>query len=88
MHDTSTPWLSALSSIDALHLVADLLPEAAVFTVDADRVIRTWSSGAERMLGLRADEVVGHHCLKANRCVRCIQGCGIAERGQVRVVRS
>jgi transcriptional regulator with PAS, ATPase and Fis domain len=78
--------LSALSSADALRLVSDLLPDAAVFTVDADRVIRTWSPGAERLLGLRADEVVGHHCLKANRCVRCIQGCGIAEHGHVRGV--
>jgi transcriptional regulator with PAS, ATPase and Fis domain len=86
MHDPSNTWLSSLSSTEAVRLMADLLPEAAVFTVDADRVIQTWSSGAERLLGLRADEVVGHHCLKANRCVRCIQGCGIAEHGQVRGV--
>ncbi|NJK88735.1 MAG: hypothetical protein HC923_04635 [Myxococcales bacterium] len=35
-------------------------------------------------LGFRAEDVVGHHCLKANRCVNCMKGCGVAEHGEVR----
>jgi transcriptional regulator with PAS, ATPase and Fis domain len=34
-------------------------------------------------LGFEAGEVIGRHCLNAIRCTRCLQGCGIAEHGQV-----
>jgi len=63
--------------------LADLYPEDAVFAVDGDRNVVFWSKGAEKVLGFRAEEVLGHHCLKANRCASCMRGCGISERGRV-----
>ncbi|MEM1024786.1 MAG: PAS domain-containing protein [Myxococcota bacterium] len=66
--------------------LADLYPEDAVFAVDAQRSIVFWSKGAEKVLGFRAEEVLGQHCLKANRCGSCMRGCGIAEHGRVREV--
>jgi nitrogen fixation/metabolism regulation signal transduction histidine kinase len=66
--------------------LTDLLPDAAVFVVDRNRAIRFWSSGAERLLGFRVDEVVGEHCLKANRCTSCMQGCGLSTHGELRDV--
>jgi PAS domain S-box-containing protein len=63
--------------------LAEFYPDHAVFAVDADRNVVFWSRGAERVLGFRAEEVLGHHCLKANRCTTCMRGCGIAEHGRV-----
>ncbi len=70
---------------EAFLALGGLLDEA-VFVVDQDRNIIFWSAGAERLLGYRADEVLGQYCLKANRCVSCMRGCGISEHGEVRNV--
>ncbi|MCB9681888.1 MAG: sigma 54-interacting transcriptional regulator [Alphaproteobacteria bacterium] len=58
-------------------------PDAAVFAVDGDRRILYWSDGAERLLGFDRADIVGEHCLKANRCPSCMQGCGISRLGHV-----
>ncbi|MCB9763197.1 MAG: sigma 54-interacting transcriptional regulator [Alphaproteobacteria bacterium] len=79
-------WLHHVSAPDAFAALANLLPDAAVFAVDADRNVILWSEGAERLLGLPPDEILGQHCLKANRCATCMQGCGIAQHGQVQGV--
>lgn len=76
-------WLGRVGAGGVLRAIADLEPRAALFVVDQDRRILHFSSGAEQLLGLAASEVVGEHCLKANRCQACIVGCGIAERGVV-----
>ncbi|MGF1508206.1 MAG: sigma-54 interaction domain-containing protein [Myxococcota bacterium] len=60
-----------------------LYPHDAIFVVDGDRKIRFWSEGATRLLGFEANEVLGEHCLKANRCSNCLRGCGMAELGTV-----
>lgn len=68
---------------DRFETLASLFPEDAVFAVDRNRSIIFWSDGAERLLGFQREEVLGQHCLKANRCQTCIRGCGIAEHGRV-----
>lgn len=66
---------------DPLALAADLsrlFPSAAVFAVDRERRIRFWSTGAERLLGFAASEVIDQTCLAGNRCIECLSGCGIS----------
>ncbi|MFM2161677.1 MAG: hypothetical protein RLZZ383_1189 [Pseudomonadota bacterium] len=64
----------------ALRAIAALAPELAWFWVDAERRVQVWSPGAEALLGYRAEDVVGMHCLTANRCAPCQVGCGLRER--------
>jgi two-component system response regulator AtoC len=68
---------------EAVETLAGLLPDAAVFVVDAERTIVHWSAGAERLLGDRAADAEGRICLHAIRCRQCLLGCGIAEHGRV-----
>ena len=75
--------LGAVGPAHAFETLAALLPDAAVFAVDAERTIVHWSPGAERLLGDSAEQAVGRMCLSAIRCRECLLGCGIAERGQV-----
>lgn len=71
MHDDKT--------VRALQMMANCFPNEAVFAVDKNRRIVLWNEGAEKLLGFRADEVVGQSCLQANRCVNCMRGCGVEE---------
>ena len=65
-------------------LVSEALGEgAAVFAVDADRNVVLWSEGAQALLGFTADEMVGQHCLKANRCESCMRSCGLVDHGAI-----
>src|SRR5947208_2100452 len=41
-------------------LLADSLTDYAVIIADAGRRVRTWTPGAERLLGYAAAEVLGH----------------------------
>lgn len=61
--------------------LANVMPEAIVFAVDAERNVVFWSRGAERMLGFSAAEMLGQHCLKGSRCAACMSGCGVQEFG-------
>ena len=70
----------AIAGIAAL---AELQPDRAVFAVDGERRITFWSSGAERMLGYRASEVLGKSCLLAQRCHQCMVSCGLLSYGSV-----
>jgi transcriptional regulator with PAS, ATPase and Fis domain len=76
--------LATFGPREAVETLAGLLPDAAVFVVDAERTIVHWSPGAERLLGDRAADAEGRICLNAIRCRQCLLGCGIAEHGQVR----
>jgi transcriptional regulator with PAS, ATPase and Fis domain len=62
---------------EVFRTLTELFPEAAVFAVDSERRVLAWSSGAERLLGFRADDVIGEFCLKGIRCDRCMSGCGV-----------
>ena len=79
-------WLDTLGADDVVSSLASCMTDAAVFVVDADRNVLLWSAGAEELLGYRAEDVLGQHCLKANRCQQCMMGCGIADHGFVRDV--
>lgn len=81
-------WLRSVGAPQALDAMADLMadllgPSAAVFAVDRDQNVVYWSEGAALLLGFTAEEMVGQHCLKANRCEQCMVGCGIARNGAV-----
>lgn len=76
-------WLQRVHPDTAFRALADLQAEAAIFAVDADRNIVYWSPGAEKVLGFRADEVEGRHCLTGSRCLECMGGCGLTEYGTV-----
>ncbi len=46
---------------ERLRLLIDGALEYAIFTMTSSGLIDTWNSGAERMFGYRADEIVGRH---------------------------
>ena len=75
--------LAEVGSATAFRVLADLLPDAAVFAVDADRNVVHWSEGARKLLGFTAQEAEGRLCLNAIRCRNCMLGCGIARYGSV-----
>ncbi len=72
--------LNASRSISLAEDVALLLPDAAVFVVDRERRLRFWSKGAEQLLGYKQTDMLGQTCLAGNRCVECIEGCGISQQ--------
>ncbi len=76
-------WLGEVGAEEAFGALAGACRDAVVFAVDRDRSVVYWSRGAERLLGFEAGEVLGQHCLKSNRCERCMVGCGIALHGRV-----
>jgi len=78
-----TAFLDAIGPVVAFEALAELVPDAAVFAVDADRNVLLWSAGAERLLGYPRDEVIGRLCLSGIRCRNCIVGCGVAKYGSV-----
>jgi PAS domain S-box-containing protein len=47
------------SDAELFRLLAENVRDYAIFVVDADRRVLTWSLGAERLLGYRADQIVG-----------------------------
>jgi transcriptional regulator with PAS, ATPase and Fis domain len=82
MQDLSD-WLEQIGPVAAARALAALDPDSAVFAVDADRDVVLWSEGAERLLGIPATQALGQSCLSSQRCVRCLQGCGLSRLGQI-----
>jgi two-component system, NtrC family, response regulator AtoC len=56
------------------------------FIVDSDRTVLYWDPALEALLGFSAEDMVGSHCRKGNRCASCNKGCGLAEYGEVQDV--
>ncbi|MEM6960709.1 MAG: sigma 54-interacting transcriptional regulator, partial [Myxococcota bacterium] len=81
---TLDTFLSQVGGREVFGTLAELNPDAAVFVVDGDRKVLYWNEGAEQLLGYRADEALGNHCLKVNRCRRCMMGCDIKEKRLMR----
>lgn len=77
-------WFAAHGSLDVFVAAMEMLPDTAVFVVDAERSVLYWNPAAEALLGFQASEAVGHHCLKTVRCPNCMVACGIAEIGEMR----
>ena len=48
-------------SRERTRLLVENLRDYAIFFVDLSGNVRSWNSGAERMTGYRADQIVGHH---------------------------
>ncbi len=71
--------------IGALGALADELDEA-VFVVDQERNVVLFNHAAEAITGYQRREVLGRHCLTGIKCTRCLQSCGIFERGHIRGV--
>jgi len=72
------------SALSAPALTALLqLTDDAVFVVDENQKLLAFNTAAEDLLGYTADEAVGEHCRKSNRCASCMQGCGLMERGHL-----
>jgi transcriptional regulator with PAS, ATPase and Fis domain len=63
--------------------LGDLVPNAAVYAVNRERDIVFWSRGATKLLGFTEEESIGHHCLKSSRCLHCLKGCPLSERGNI-----
>ena len=51
--------------IDSAALIKEIYSSAhdyGIFTIDLDGLITTWNSGAERIIGFSADEIIGENC--------------------------
>jgi PAS domain S-box-containing protein len=46
---------------EQLMLLVDSVQDYAIFLLDPDGIVATWSRGAERIKGYRADEIIGRH---------------------------
>jgi transcriptional regulator with PAS, ATPase and Fis domain len=75
--------LQTIGPEEAFRCLSELLPDAAVFAVDADRNVVYWSDGAQKVLGFTREEALGRLCLSSIRCRTCTLGCGIAKYGTV-----
>ena len=64
-----SPWAEAVGAAALAEAIVALHDDDVFFVVDADRVVRHWSSGAEELLGYSAAEAVGSHCLKTKKIV-------------------
>ena len=58
---SATGGLQALSSEHRVELLIASIADYAIYMLDPDGYVTTWNTGAERINGWRADEIVGHH---------------------------
>ena len=75
--------LSRAQGESLARMISLIMPDAAVFTVDAHKRISYWSPGAEKLLGFKQHTLLGENCLTANRCEQCMRSCGLTESGKV-----
>jgi PAS domain S-box-containing protein len=68
-------WIDEVGISNLLQFISDVIPDAAIFVIDRDREILMWNKQAENLLGHTAQEILGQHCRKANRCYECMIGC-------------
>jgi len=83
MSDALETLLQTVGPGEVLRCLAQLLPDAAVFAVDAERNVIYWSDGAERLLGFTREQALGRLCLSSIRCRTCTLGCGIAKHASI-----
>jgi PAS domain S-box-containing protein len=57
-------------------LILQTIP-SGLFTVDKNRKITSFNKGAEQIIGLKAEEVIGKNCLEAFDCDSFYDGCSI-----------
>ncbi len=51
-------------SSDEYRLLVDSVQDYAIFLLDPDGYVRSWNTGAERIKGYRAEEIIGEHFSK------------------------
>ncbi|OKO72433.1 histidine kinase [Bradyrhizobium sp. NAS80.1] len=49
----------AFGDVPSLELLINAIVDYAIFMLDADGVVKTWNTGAERLKGYSADEIIG-----------------------------
>ena len=58
----ATPAPADWKSADAMfRRLVEAMPDYAIFLLDADGRVRTWNTGAQRIKGYHADEIIGQH---------------------------
>lgn len=77
-------WAESIGAGKVLESWANLLEDRAAFIVDGEHRILVWNRKAEELLGFAAHEVLGQHCLHANRCENCIAGCALRRLGKIK----
>jgi PAS domain S-box-containing protein len=50
-----------LSDAQRFELLVDAVSDYAICLLDAEGIVKTWNSGAERLKGYRANEIIGQH---------------------------
>jgi CheY-like chemotaxis protein len=53
--------LALLASDDKFRAVVGVIHDYAIFMLDAEGRVASWNSGAERLKGYRAEEIIGRH---------------------------
>src|ERR1700755_430199 len=51
--------LDGLADASRLQLLIEAIEDYAIYMIDVDGTVRTWNSGAERVKGYSADEIIG-----------------------------
>ena len=51
--------LDGVSDARRLQLLIDAIVDYAIYMIDVDGTVRSWNSGAERLKGYSADEIIG-----------------------------
>ncbi|PPD03974.1 MAG: sigma-54-dependent Fis family transcriptional regulator [Methylobacter sp.] len=78
-------WLSQIGPDQIISIIADMAGSSAVFVIDAEGKILFWSRGAEKLLGITAEQALGHQCVKAlNYQDNQNDPCGLAEQGSIK----
>lgn len=65
---------AALEKEERLRNFVESVQDYAMYMIDLEGVIQSWNSGAERMTGYRADEVIGQSCSRFYRAEDLIAG--------------
>ncbi len=77
-------WLSQIGPDTGIEALSDLLDNGVIFAVDAETKILFWSRGAERILGLSSEQVIGKPCSEAIHCEQGKDPCNLAELGIIK----
>ena len=65
-----------MQSVREIELILKTIP-AGLFIVDLDKKIKLWSPTAEKIIGLKIEDVVGRKCTEIWNCAICIETCSL-----------
>jgi len=61
---TSSPYVNFQTNADWLHLVVDAVTDCAIYMLDPGGHVLSWNSGAERLKGYTANQIIGQSFLR------------------------